>query len=102
MNDDNIEIEIIYAEPNDQITITKQTASNCTLMQAVEESGILEQIDLKYKDKLKFGIYGNLVTKPNEYILQNGDRIEIYRPLLADPKKIRLQRLAKLKQDNNN
>jgi hypothetical protein len=102
MNDDNIEIEITYVEPNNQIIITKQITSNSTLMQVVEESGVLDKIDLKYKDKLKFGVYGNLVAKPNEYILQDGDRIEIYRPLLADPKKTRLQRLAKLKQDNSN
>ena len=98
MTTNNFNLDIIYVDPNNQIIITRQIQGDTTLMQAVKESGILDKIDTKYTGKLKFGIYGNLTLNPNEYILKNGDRIEIYRPLIADPKKNRLQRLAKLKQ----
>lgn len=43
------------------------------------------------------GIFGKAVPKPAERVLQSGERVEIYRPLIADPKEVRKQRAAKAK-----
>jgi putative ubiquitin-RnfH superfamily antitoxin RatB of RatAB toxin-antitoxin module len=43
------------------------------------------------------GVFGKAVTKPEERVLNSGERIEIYRPLIADPKEIRKQRAVKSK-----
>jgi putative ubiquitin-RnfH superfamily antitoxin RatB of RatAB toxin-antitoxin module len=66
---------------------------------AVELSKITEQfpdIDLA---TIKVGIFGKAVTKPKEQVLQSGERVEIYRPLIADPKEVRKARAAKVKAE---
>ncbi|HEY9150862.1 MAG TPA: RnfH family protein, partial [Gammaproteobacteria bacterium] len=67
-----------------------------TAGQAIERSGVLERfpgIDLATQ---KIGIFGKL-NKP-DYVLRPGDRVEIYRPLIADPKEVRKQRAAEGKR----
>jgi hypothetical protein len=44
------------------------------------------------------GIFGKAVSKPDERVLEDGERVEIYRPLVADPKEVRKQRAAKAAQ----
>jgi len=89
---DPIHIEIAYARPERQEVIKMKLPSGSTLQQAVEASGLLQkhaEIDLA---KGKFGIYGKL-AKPDT-VLRDRDRVEIYRPLIADPKEVRKQRAA--------
>lgn len=90
-------VEVAYALPDEQKIIALKVASDCTAMEAVEQSGICEvfpDIDLA---SAKMGIFGKAVPKPQEHVLAPGDRVEIYRPLLIDPKASRKERAAKVK-----
>jgi len=83
-------IEVAYAKPDSQVIIEVSGAAHMTVHQAIEESGILQQfpeIDLTTN---KVGIFGKLAQLDGE--LAAGDRVEIYRPLIADPKEARRQR----------
>ena len=89
---ETIHIEVVYARAERQDVIPLSLAAGATLKQAVEASGLAAKhpdIDLV---KGKFGIYSKL-AKPDT-ILRDRDRVEIYRPLIADPKEVRKQRAA--------
>ena len=89
---DLISIEVVYALPKKQEVFTLKLPEGTTVRQAVEASGVLQkypEIDLL---KNKLGIFAKLV-KPDA-LLRNRDRVEIYRPLIADPKEVRKQRAA--------
>ena len=91
-NADKILVEVAYALPERQVIVVVDVAAGATLEEAVRASGILEQypdIDLT---KNKVGVFGKL-GKPGDP-LHAGDRVEIYRPLIADPKQVRKQRAA--------
>ncbi|EGL55571.1 MAG TPA: RnfH family protein [Methylophaga aminisulfidivorans] len=89
-NADLIHIEVAYALPNEQVIIPLEVPKDCLVEDAIKRSGILErfpQIDLKTD---KVGIFGKMCKLNAE--LNNKDRIEIYRPLIADPKESRRQK----------
>lgn len=88
-----IKIEVAYARPNDQIIISLNVTLGANVEAVILESGILEkfpEIDLL---NCKVGIFGKLCKLDKE--LCAGDRIEIYRPLIADPKASRKKKAAK-------
>ena len=94
-----IEIEVAYATPDKQLILTLSVAADCTVYDAVRASGIdkkFPEIDL---DSSKMGVFSKLVSKPKIQTLSPGDRIEVYRPLLIDPKANRKKRAAKAKED---
>ena len=85
-----INIEVVYALPNDQILLKQQVSAGTTVAEAIQASGVLDkhpEIDLANN---KLGIFGKL-TKADA-VLRDKDRIEIYRPLIADPKEVRRKR----------
>lgn len=85
-------IEVCYALSTKQELVSVKLPAGATLAQAVEASGLLQkypEIDLK---KNKFGIYAKLSKA--DALLRDRDRVEIYRPLIADPKEVRKQRAA--------
>jgi len=85
-------IEVVYALPHEQVLLKVQAAQDATVNDAIRLSGILEkhaEIDLS---KNKLGIYGKLSRL--DAVLRDRDRVEIYRPLIADPKEVRRQRAA--------
>ncbi len=87
---DMINIEVVYALPDEQLLLKQQVASGATVAEAIQASGILQkhpEIDLAQN---KLGIFGKL-TKADA-ALRDKDRIEIYRPLIADPKEVRRKR----------
>ncbi|MDE2118280.1 MAG: RnfH family protein [Betaproteobacteria bacterium] len=87
---DKINIEVVYALPHEQILLQLQIPQHTTVAEAIKLSGVMEkypEIDL---DKNKFGIYGKLTRA--DAVLRDKDRIEVYRPLLADPKEVRRKR----------
>jgi uncharacterized protein len=89
---ETIQVEVTYARPERQDVIPVKLPVGTTLLQAVEKSGLpakYPEIDLA---KGKFGIYSKL-AKPDT-VLRDRDRVEIYRPLIADPKEVRKQRAA--------
>lgn len=88
-----IRLEVVYATPAEQITLNVEASASATVRQAIERSGILQQcpeIDLTLN---KVGRWNHLVTLDD--LVSAGDRIEIYRPLLIDPKEVRRLRAAK-------
>ena len=89
---DYIVLEVAYALPEKQLIIPFKAPKNITVKEAIELSGILQEfkdIDLSHN---KVGIFGKITALENT--LRNKDRIEIYRPLIADPKEIRRKRAA--------
>lgn len=95
-NSEFFHVEVAYAKPAQQVIMRLDVPPGTTLRQAIEQSGILErfpEIDLAHS---KAGIFGKL-AKPEE-ALREGDRVEIYRELIADPKAVRKQRAAEGKR----
>lgn len=89
---DSIHIEVAYARPERQEIVELKLPPGCTVQQAVEASGLLQrhpEIDLA---KAKVGVYGKLARL--DTVVREKDRVEIYRPLIADPKEVRKQRAA--------
>ncbi|WP_240481020.1 RnfH family protein [Ectothiorhodospira sp. BSL-9] len=87
-----LRVEVAYARPEKQVVLEVSLPEGGTVEQAIQESGILDQcpeIDLASN---KVGVYGKL-AKLNAP-LRDRDRVEIYRPLIADPKAVRKQRAA--------
>ena len=89
---ETLKVEVCYALAEKQILIPVSLPQGATLLQAVEASGILEKYPEIDPAKNKFGIYAKL-SRPDTQ-LRDRDRVEIYRPLIADPKEVRKQRAA--------
>ncbi len=90
MSEKKIKIEVVYALPHEQALLKLDVPSTSTIVDAIKLSGLLEkypEIDLA---KSKFGLYGKLSKA--DTVLREKDRIEIYRPLIADPKEVRRKR----------
>ena len=102
----SINIEVAYAMPESQVLLDITVPLGTTAMQAVEQSGMLQQfpeIDLATS---KLGIFARVLgtqgtPEPKMYEVREGDRVEIYRPLILDPKEIRRRRAetARKKKD---
>ncbi|OLF55804.1 RnfH family protein [Pseudomonas chlororaphis] len=90
-----IEIEVVYAAVERQLLLTIAVPSGTTVRGAVKSSGIGEQFPELDLDSCPLGIFGKAVADPEGRQVLAGDRIEIYRPLLADPKEVRRLRAAK-------
>ena len=85
-------VEVAYALPDKQSLISLEVEEGTTIKEAIEASGVLDtynQIDLT-RDKV--GIFSKFAKL--DTVLREKDRIEIYRPLIADPKKVRKERAA--------
>ncbi len=91
-----IPVEVAYARPDEQLILRLEVPEGTTALQAIELSGIIRRFPEIDLDNLKLGIFGKL-KKPNQ-VLAAGDRVEIYRPLIADPKEVRKQRAAQGKR----
>lgn len=99
MSDEMIKVEVCYALPNKQQIIALDVAAGTTVYAAAEQSGIVKQFPDLDLAAAKMGIFGKAVAKPKEQQLVNNDRVEIYRPLIADPKEVRKVRAAKVKAE---
>lgn len=89
----NISVEVVYALPEKQYLQKVSLAEGATVEQAIAASGIMKlrpEIDLNSN---KVGIWSRAVKLQDE--VHEGDRVEIYRPLIADPKALRRQRAEK-------
>jgi putative ubiquitin-RnfH superfamily antitoxin RatB of RatAB toxin-antitoxin module len=86
-------VEVIYAMPDVQRCVTVELRPGATLRSAIERSGILlefPQIDLQVN---RVGVFGELRELDDH--VDDGDRIEIYRPLRVDPKEARRRKVAR-------
>ncbi|MGB5442835.1 MAG: RnfH family protein [Gammaproteobacteria bacterium] len=91
-NAESIHVEVAYALPHKQVILALDVEAGATLEQVIHTSGILQQfpeIDLRQN---RVGVFGKLGSLTDT--LHPGDRVEIYRPLIADPKVVRKQRAA--------
>ncbi len=96
MESDKIRVEVAYALPEKQALLSLTVAAGTTVLEAARQSGIAEQFEGLDLDNAKLGIFGKVVA-PGQ-VLRDGDRVEIYRPLIADPKEVRKARAARIKE----
>ena len=85
-------VEVAYALPSQQVILPVKVALGTTAEAAIQASGVLAkfpEIDLAVN---KIGLFGKLSQLDTK--LRHLDRVEIYRPLIADPKEVRRQRAA--------
>ncbi|HSC93903.1 MAG TPA: RnfH family protein [Burkholderiales bacterium] len=85
-----IRVEVAYALRDRQVLLTRELEEGCTVEQAIRRSGILEAFPEIDVARARVGIFGREVSLDAQ--LRDGDRVEIYRPLIADPKDARRQR----------
>ncbi|MCY4357791.1 MAG: RnfH family protein [Gammaproteobacteria bacterium] len=100
---DTLAVEVACATPEKQCVIRLKVVRGTTALQAVRKSGIADEFPELDTESSPMGIFsmrldGRRLPLPSEYVLQARDRVEIYRPLLIDPKQARLNRVAR----NNN
>ena len=88
-----ISVEVAYAKPDKQTIISLQVKPGTTLLEAIKLSGMLEQFPEIDLAQAKVGIFSKI--SPPETVLREKDRVEIYRPLIADPKESRRKRAEK-------
>lgn len=89
----NIQVEVCYATPNVQIVRSVVVPAGSSLQAAIERSGVPGMVPETDLEACRVGVYGKLKTL--DAILREGDRVEIYRPLVADPKESRRKRAVK-------
>lgn len=92
MAEEEIRIEVAYAREDEQLILPLVAGRGITAREAIEQSGILRhfpQIDLSVNN---IGVFGKAIKL--DQVLMPGDRVEIYRPLIADPKAARKKRAA--------
>lgn len=90
-----IQVEVAYAKPEKQLILALEVEQGTTVFQAAEKSGIVQEFPEIDLENAKMGIFGKAVRNPKEDVLRAGDRVEIYRPLIIDPKQARANRAAK-------
>lgn len=95
-----IKVEVVYALPEQQYLQTILVPEGTNALQAIELSGIqvlFPDVDFV---AMGMGIFSQMLDgrgnpMPHEYVMREGDRLELYRPLQVDPKKARQLRAAK-------
>lgn len=97
MSNNSFAVEVAYALPDRQKIISVTVDEGCTVLQAAQLSGITQQFPDIDLNTAKMGIFSKMVNDPNTQVVHAGERIEIYRPLLIDPKQARAERAAKAK-----
>ena len=90
----SMHIEVVYALPQKQERVSLDLPPDSTVLDAVQASGLLQR--LPQVELGRVGVWGRQVTP--ETRLRDRDRVEIYRPLIADPKAVRRERAAKARK----
>jgi hypothetical protein len=93
----DVEIEVAYALAGKQKLLRLSVPSGTTVREAALHSGLESHFPGLDLNTAPLGIFGKLVAKPEERVLEQGERVEVYRPLLADPKEVRKARAARAK-----
>ncbi len=90
-----LHIEIAYGTADEQVLLSHEVDQGCSVAMAIEQSGILQQYPEINLNQHKVGIFGQQVDL--EHLVEEHDRIEIYRPLVIDPKTARMLRVQRKK-----
>lgn len=98
MDGSTIHVEVAYARAHEQKIIAMKVKEGTTVLNAARESGIIDCFPEINLDEARLGIFGKTVLRPGEEVLREGDRVEVYRPLIADPKEVRKRRAEQAKQ----
>lgn len=98
-----IPVEVVYGLPRTQRLLALEVPAGTTALEAVQLSGIMQEFPEIVLETVSLGIFsrlldGRAMPAAADYLVQPHDRIEIYRPLLIDPKQARLRRAAKKRQ----
>lgn len=88
-----MKIQVIYALPQRHWLRELELPEGSRAIDAVEASGLLGEVPGLRREGLQLGVFGHAVAA--DAALREGDRVEIYRPLLADPKDVRRRRAAR-------
>jgi putative ubiquitin-RnfH superfamily antitoxin RatB of RatAB toxin-antitoxin module len=91
-----ITVEVVHAGVDRQVLRAVEVPTGSTVQQALSLSGMASEFPELDLTDCPIGIFGKVVSR--ERTLEQGDRIELYRPLLADPKEVRRLRAAKAAQ----
>ncbi len=89
-----IQVEVAYALPEKQLIIPLSVKQGTSMYDAVVQSGIASKFDDLDVDAVPMGVFGKAERKPKDRVLEDGERVELYRPLIADPKEVRKKRAA--------
>jgi putative ubiquitin-RnfH superfamily antitoxin RatB of RatAB toxin-antitoxin module len=95
-NPASIHVEVAYALPEKQAILALQVPEGTSAIDAVRQSGIERQFEGLDIEHARLGIFGKVVGP--QTVLRDGDRVEIYRPLIADPKEVRKARAARARE----
>lgn len=87
-----IEVEVAYATPQRQVIVPLRVEVGTTMFEAAARSNIVSQFPEIKLEQAVMGIFGKLEKQPRKRVLKAQERVEIYRPLQADPKEIRKRR----------
>ena len=93
---ESINVEVAYAMPEKQIIRAVNVDAGTTIGAAIVQSGIMMDFPDLELEEAKVGIFGKAAVMTT--VLSDGDRVEIYRPLIADPKEVRRKRAAEGKK----
>ena len=92
----DISVEVAYALPDNQRLVRLAVPEGTTALDAARRAGLSEVFpDLLLDEGTRLGVFGHVVG--HDHRLRDGDRVEIYRPLQADPKEVRKARAARAK-----
>jgi putative ubiquitin-RnfH superfamily antitoxin RatB of RatAB toxin-antitoxin module len=101
MDNHTITIEVVYGLAHKQKIMSLTVASGCSIREAAVLSRMDDHFDNINLNEDKLGIFGKTVRSPETELVKEGDRIEIYRPLLIDPKAARVNRAEKAKKNGD-
>ena len=95
-NPPTFKVEVAYARPDEQVVIPVEAPEGATVEQVIVLSRVQERFPEINPQTAKVGVFGKLAKL--SAVVRAGDRVEIYRPLFADPKAVRKQRAAEGKR----
>jgi len=90
-----IDIQVVYALPARHRLIALRVDADTTVAESVRRSGLLAEFPEIDLGSARLGIFGRRV--PHDHVVAEGDRVEVYRPLTADPKAVRRERAERAK-----
>ncbi|MDC3278824.1 RnfH family protein [Litorivicinus sp.] len=96
-----MKIQVVYATPDQQSIVELDVPDGTTVFEAVVQSGLANQFPDIDLDTIPMGIFGVRVKTATTTILHPGDRVELYRSLLVDPKESRRTRAESQKRDRS-
>lgn len=94
MSEQYIQVDVVYATPEKQLVVPVKIKVGTSAYDAVIQSGIVRKFPELVIETATIGIFGKAERNPKERVLLEGERVEIYRPLIADPKEVRKKRAA--------